>query len=106
LDQQTSLHVPIDVTMEGPHTRVVVHEPNDGVSKGLHRGRVAADGVCGANRRFTRQVTSLATTNNPELMTMLIQQMKAKSQQKDVQQQRLSDRQEKLTKWKGCEPSS
>lgn len=84
LDHESSIKMGVDVTMEGPHARIVVDESQDSVSEGLQGDSVSAKWVDRIERTLPRDVSSFALTNDIHLVSMLIC-LKEKKKQKGEQ---------------------
>lgn len=72
LDHESSIKMGVDMTMEGPHARVVVDKPQDSVSKGLQGDSVPTKRVDRIERALPRDVSSFALTNDIHLVSVLI----------------------------------
>lgn len=72
LDHEPSIKMGVDVAMEGPHARIVIDKPQDCISKSLQGDSVSTKGVDRIEWALSRDVSSLALTNNKHLVSMLI----------------------------------
>lgn len=92
LDHESSIKMGVDVTMEGPHARIVVDESQDSVSEGLQGDSVSAKWVDRIERTLPRDVSSFALTNDIHLVSMLIC---LKEKKKSKRESRLRKRMDK-----------
>lgn len=72
LDHESSIEMGVDVTVEGPHARVVIDETQDSVSKGLQGDSVSTKRVDRIESALSRDVSSSALTNDIHLVSVLI----------------------------------
>lgn len=71
LDHQSRFHMPVNVAMQRPQARVVVHEADDRVSERGHCGRVSTERIRQLQLGLARNVAAVAPAQDEEDVTVL-----------------------------------